>query len=49
MKKHKRYSPKWATPYQLVVTDQDGKVGIDYGVVATPETYLIDQAGVISI
>ena len=34
-------------PYQLVVTDQDGKVGIDYGVVATPETYLIDQAGVI--
>lgn len=34
-------------PYQLVVTDQDGKVGIDYGVVATPETYLIDKAGMI--
>ena len=34
-------------PYQVVVTDQDGKVGIDYGVVATPETYLIDKTGVI--
>lgn len=34
-------------PYQIVVTDNDGKVGIDYGVVATPETYLIDKAGVI--
>lgn len=34
-------------PYQVVVTDHDGKVGIDYGVVATPETYLIDKTGVI--
>lgn len=34
-------------PYQVVVTDNDGKVGIDYGVVATPETYLIDKTGVI--
>ncbi|MDP1659228.1 MAG: DsbE family thiol:disulfide interchange protein [Methylotenera sp.] len=34
-------------PYQLVVTDSDGKVGIDYGVVATPETYVIDKEGII--
>lgn len=38
---------KTGNPYQLVVTDNDGKVGIDYGIVATPETYLIDKNGVI--
>lgn len=38
---------KTGNPYQWVVTDQDGKVGIDYGVVATPETYIIDKTGVI--
>jgi cytochrome c biogenesis protein CcmG/thiol:disulfide interchange protein DsbE len=38
---------KSGNPYQLVVTDNDGKVGIDYGVVATPETYLIDKKGII--
>jgi len=34
-------------PYTLVVTDQNGKVGIDYGVYGVPETYLIDKQGVI--
>lgn len=38
---------KSGNPYQLVVTDNDGKVGIDYGVVATPETYVIDKKGII--
>ena len=34
-------------PYSLVVTDADGRVGIDYGVYGVPETYLIDKQGVI--
>jgi cytochrome c biogenesis protein CcmG/thiol:disulfide interchange protein DsbE len=29
------------------VFDLDGRVGINYGVYGVPETYLIDQAGVI--
>ena len=34
-------------PYSKVVTDMDGRVGIDYGVYGVPETYVIDKAGVI--
>jgi cytochrome c biogenesis protein CcmG/thiol:disulfide interchange protein DsbE len=34
-------------PYRLTVMDLDGRVGIDYGVYGVPETYVIDQAGVI--
>ncbi len=34
-------------PYQLVATDADGRVGIDYGVYGVPETYVIDKAGII--
>jgi len=34
-------------PYKLVVTDADGRVGIDYGVYGVPETYVIDKAGII--
>ena len=31
----------------LSAIDADGRVGIDYGVYGVPETYVIDQAGVI--
>ena len=34
-------------PYVASVTDLDGRVAIDYGVYGAPETYLIDQSGVI--
>jgi len=34
-------------PYVLSVSDLDGRVAIDYGVYGAPETYLIDQQGVI--
>lgn len=34
-------------PYQLSAFDADGKVGIDFGVYAVPETFLIDKHGVI--
>lgn len=34
-------------PYVVSAVDLDGRVAIDYGVYGAPETYLIDQAGVI--
>ena len=34
-------------PYELSVFDENGKVGIDYGVYGVPETYIIDKQGVI--
>ena len=34
-------------PYVLSVVDASGRVGIDYGVYGTPETYVIDKQGVI--
>lgn len=34
-------------PYVMSAVDLDGRVAIDYGVYGAPETYLIDQGGVI--
>jgi cytochrome c biogenesis protein CcmG, thiol:disulfide interchange protein DsbE len=34
-------------PYQLTVFDDAGRIGIDYGVYGVPETYVIDQKGMI--
>ena len=34
-------------PYAISIVDQDGRVGIDYGVYGVPETFLIDKNGVI--
>jgi cytochrome c biogenesis protein CcmG, thiol:disulfide interchange protein DsbE len=34
-------------PYALIVSDIEGRTGIDYGVYGVPETYVIDKQGVI--
>jgi len=34
-------------PYVLSAVDEDGRVGIDYGVYGVPETYVIDKQGII--
>jgi cytochrome c biogenesis protein CcmG, thiol:disulfide interchange protein DsbE len=34
-------------PYTGIVTDPDGRIGIDYGVYGVPETFVIDKQGVI--
>ena len=34
-------------PYMLSAYDDEGKVGIDYGVYGVPETFVIDKQGVI--
>jgi cytochrome c biogenesis protein CcmG/thiol:disulfide interchange protein DsbE len=42
-----RWLAQHGNPYLLSAVDADGRVGIDYGVYGVPETYVIDQAGVI--
>jgi cytochrome c biogenesis protein CcmG/thiol:disulfide interchange protein DsbE len=34
-------------PYRQVGVDQDGRVGLNFGVYGVPETYVVDSAGVI--
>ena len=34
-------------PYVASAYDEDGRVGIDWGVYGAPETFLIDQDGVV--
>jgi cytochrome c biogenesis protein CcmG/thiol:disulfide interchange protein DsbE len=36
-------------PYVASAVDADGRVAIDYGVYGAPETYVIDQAGMIRL
>jgi len=38
---------KEGNPYDAVVTDPDGRAGIDFGVYGVPESYLIDKDGII--
>ena len=42
---------KWlaelGNPYEMSLSDLDGRVGIDLGVYGVPETFLIDRTGVI--
>lgn len=43
----KRWLQQLGNPYQVVVSDLDGRVGIDWGVYGAPETFLIDAQGII--
>lgn len=43
----KQWLADWGNPYRLVGEDVDGKVAIDLGVYGAPETFLVDQAGII--
>lgn len=36
-------------PYRLIIADPDGKLGLDLGVYGAPETYLIDQQGLVKL
>lgn len=38
---------RFGDPYQASMSDPKGLVGLDYGVYGTPETFVIDQQGVI--
>jgi cytochrome c biogenesis protein CcmG/thiol:disulfide interchange protein DsbE len=38
---------QFGNPYSVSAFDNDGKVGIDFGVYGVPETFVIDKLGVI--
>jgi cytochrome c biogenesis protein CcmG/thiol:disulfide interchange protein DsbE len=42
-----RWLAKHGNPYTISVRDEDGRVGINYGVYGVPETYVIDRNGLI--
>lgn len=45
--KAKEWLRRYGNPYAKVAVDRDGRAGIDWGVYGVPETFLIDQQGVI--
>jgi cytochrome c biogenesis protein CcmG/thiol:disulfide interchange protein DsbE len=42
-----RWLNRFGDPYIANAFDADGRVGIDWGVYGTPETFVIDQQGII--
>lgn len=42
-----RWLANFGNPYEVSLFDQDGRVGIDFGVYGVPETFIIDRQGVI--
>lgn len=47
MQTAKKWLSQYGNPYQAVGFDGTGQVAIDWGVYGTPETFLVDQQGVI--
>ena len=43
----RRWLIQYGNPFDHVLADRDGRAGIDLGVYGVPETYLIDQNGVV--
>ena len=42
-----KWLERFGNPYNKVVADRDGRIGIDFGVYGVPESFLIDKAGII--
>ncbi len=42
-----RWLQSHGNPYRLNILDERGRLGMDYGVTGTPETFVIDKNGVI--
>jgi cytochrome c biogenesis protein CcmG, thiol:disulfide interchange protein DsbE len=40
-----RYIAQLGDPYERVGVDQNGRVGIDFGITGVPETFVIDKTG----
>ena len=38
---------KFGNPYDINLVDLDGRISIDFGVYAAPESFLVDSSGVI--
>jgi cytochrome c biogenesis protein CcmG/thiol:disulfide interchange protein DsbE len=44
-----RWLANFGNPYTHSLYDRDGRVGIDWGVYGVPETFIIDQNGVVRL
>ena len=44
-----RWLARFGNPYQASLFDDDGRVGIDFGVYGVPETFIIDRQGVVRL
>lgn len=42
-----KWLANFGNPYDLSLFDEDGRVGIDFGVYGVPETFIIDQQGIV--
>ena len=42
-----RWIAELGNPYDEILVDEDGKVGLDLGVFGAPETYVVDKQGII--
>ncbi|GAB4213529.1 MAG: DsbE family thiol:disulfide interchange protein [Rhodoferax sp.] len=42
-----KWLSRYGNPYDVSITDPDGRIGIDFGVYGVPESFLIDKAGII--
>lgn len=42
-----RWLRNFGNPYRAALFDEDGRVGIDWGVYGVPETFIIDKHGVV--
>ncbi|HEX6834906.1 MAG TPA: DsbE family thiol:disulfide interchange protein [Rudaea sp.] len=43
----KQWLARFGNPYEAVMTDVDGRAGIEFGVYGAPETFLVDAQGTI--
>jgi cytochrome c biogenesis protein CcmG/thiol:disulfide interchange protein DsbE len=43
----KKYLEMLGNPFDVIVFDPEGKIGLELGVYATPETFLVDREGLI--
>jgi cytochrome c biogenesis protein CcmG/thiol:disulfide interchange protein DsbE len=43
----KAWLDRYGDPYDLHITDLDGRISIDFGVYAAPESFLVDASGTI--
>lgn len=42
-----RWLSEYGNPYDLVISDEDGRLGVELGVYGAPETFLLNEAGEI--
>jgi cytochrome c biogenesis protein CcmG, thiol:disulfide interchange protein DsbE len=42
-----RWLEQYGNPYFMVLTDLEGKPAIDWGIYGAPETFLVDDAGIV--